>query len=74
MDERDLIEPTEDERRNGWTAETLTEYIRTNERYFQARYFKGSYGDPDLDQHMEKMRRAEGMTIESSASYDPMKW
>lgn len=24
----DLIEPTEDEKRNGWTAESLTAYVR----------------------------------------------
>ena len=24
---QDLVEPTEEEKRNGWTAETLTEYL-----------------------------------------------
>ena len=32
-DENDpLIEPTADERRNGWTAETLTDYVQQRER------------------------------------------
>jgi len=28
MGERSLTEPTEDERRNGWTAESLTAFLR----------------------------------------------
>jgi hypothetical protein len=28
----DLIEPTEDEKRNGWTAESLTAYVRAQEK------------------------------------------
>jgi hypothetical protein len=28
----DLIEPTADERRNGWTAETLTAYVHQREK------------------------------------------
>ena len=28
----DLVQPSEEEKRNGWTAETLTKYIRERER------------------------------------------
>ena len=28
----ELVEPTEDERANGWTAETLTAYLREREQ------------------------------------------
>lgn len=47
----DLIQPTEEEARNGWTAETLTEYVKR-----QADVQKGViYFDP---QHRQPKRPA----------------
>ncbi len=34
-----LIQPTEEEARNGWTAETLTDYVRQRQRAQAAKVF-----------------------------------
>lgn len=58
-----LIQPSEDELRNGWTAETLTEYLRQQESA------QGMRTDP----HNTTMR---GTARPASANnrYRPLRW
>ena len=56
-----LIEPTPDERRNGWTAETLTRYIRERN------------GGEDFTAHRLPDRRGE-VRVESADSRHPHDW
>ena len=56
-----MIEPTPDERRNGWTAETLTRYIRERN------------GGEDFTAHRRPDRRGE-VRVESADFYHPHDW
>ncbi len=56
-----LVEPTEDERRNGWTAETLTAYL-AERNSAQERY---------IDPHDESRRRRPNA---ANSRYRPHKW
>lgn len=60
----DLIQPTEDEKKNGWTAETLTAYIRERNRNVEG------YGI--LTQWLtDKKPQAKVM---NAADFDPLSW
>lgn len=56
-----LIEPTEDEKRNGWTAETLTAYVRDQAASAEMRV------DPHSAMRRKTPKRA-------NSKYSPFKW
>lgn len=58
-----LIEPTREERRNGWTAEALTKYHADRERAALIRVF----GDPS-----EKKRKR--LVVQNTAKFNPLRW
>ena len=58
----DLVEPTEGERANGWTAESLTAYLRARER--EREQFLGD----------EKAQRRAKAPAKCQNDFDPFKW
>ncbi|MDJ0896926.1 MAG: hypothetical protein QNJ92_17410 [Alphaproteobacteria bacterium] len=58
-----LIEPTEDEKRNGWTAETLTEYLREQKAAQALR----------MDPHSLSRRMARRPDMQNHR-YSPLRW
>lgn len=56
-----LIEPTEEEKRNGWTAETLTEYVREQKASQELR------ADPASPMRRTPPKRA-------NSKYRPHRW
>jgi hypothetical protein len=56
-----LIEPTDEEKRNGWTAESLTKYLKDQERAQSER----------IDPHSE-VRRVRPTT--ANGRYSPFRW
>ena len=59
----ELIEPTAEEAKNGWTAETLTKYVRQTERAISNR-------------HLASMvpQQAASDQIEAANDWDPFGW
>lgn len=55
----ELVEPTEDERKNGWTAETLTRYLVEADKRASA--------------HMDPLRPRRRPDMQNS-SYNPLRW
>lgn len=53
-----LIKPTEDERKNGWTSETLTRYMKERE----------------LEQAHQVLYRKEEPPAFQNSRYNPHKW
>lgn len=62
-EEQPQIEPTEEEKRNGWTAETLTEYLATRNA--------GQSLDADPDSLHRKLARRP--TVQNHR-YNPLRW
>jgi hypothetical protein len=60
---QELIEPTDEEKRNGWTAETLTEYIA------ERRAGQSLHADPNSLQSRIARRPAE-----TNHTYNPHRW
>ena len=58
-----LIEPTREEKRNGWTAQALTEYYRQREKAALIRVF----GDPQ-----NPKRRP--LRIQNVKAFKPLRW
>lgn len=59
----DLIEPTKDEKKNGWTAETLTQYVAERNAGAELKT------DPhSLERRMERRPRAQ------NTQYNPHRW
>lgn len=59
--EVELVEPTEDERRNGWTPESLTEYLR------EQRAAQSMRIDPAGEMRRQRPRAA-------NSRYRPHRW
>ncbi len=60
---QELIEPTADEKKNGWTAETLTSYLIERRA--------GQSLDVDPNSLQRKMGRR---PIEQDHKYNPLRW
>lgn len=60
-DDPSVVEPTRDEARNGWTRESLNEYLRS--RATQQDEFRREFTDKRRD-----------VTIEATAKFDPHRW
>ena len=58
-----LVEPTEGEKKNGWTAETLTHYLIERKA--------GQSLDVDVNSLQRKMGRR---PIEQDHKYNPLRW
>lgn len=56
----DLIQPTAEERMNGWTAETLTRYMR--ERQLQKESF------------LLSQKKTRVVRVENCETFDPFRW
>jgi len=56
-----LIEPSEAERRNGWTAESLTRYVRQR-------------GGPSFASRIPAPDRRRVVRVESTETHDPLEW
>lgn len=63
FDTQELVEPTDEERRNGWTAETLTAYLA------ERRAGQSLAADPD-SLHRQTARRPG----EANHRYNPHRW
>ena len=60
---QELVEPTDDEKKNGWTAETLTRYLIERRA--------GQSLDTDPNSLQRKMGRR---PIEQDHKYNPLRW
>ena len=58
-----LVEPTEGEKKNGWTAETLTRYLIERKA--------GQSLDVDVNSLQRRMARR---PIEQDHKYNPLRW
>lgn len=58
-----LVEPTDDEKRNGWTAETLTAYLAEQKAASALR----------IDPH-SAMNRAARKPVRANSKYNPHRW
>jgi hypothetical protein len=70
------IEPTADDRRNGWTAETLAAYRREREAATAPQLGKGRTGLPLVGGNVvtEFERPKEPPRIESAFTFNPHSW
>ena len=63
LDTQEMVEPTKDERRNGWTAETLTKYLA------------GRRAGQTLDiDPMSLQRRLARRPQRQNSKYNPHRW